>query len=59
MIDLVFDTFNDCLVKDAERTHMGKVKPTELSIVDQDTQLSVIMDTLWSSDAYNRSHNHI
>ena len=44
-IDLVFDSYKECSVKDTERSRRSTMKPIEIRMIAEDTPLSVNMDT--------------
>ena len=48
-IDLVFDSYKECSVKDTERSRRSTMKPIEISMLAEDTPLPVIMYTFWAS----------
>ena len=50
-IDLVFDSYIEGSVKDAERIRRCKSSPIELSDLQKDTPLPVLMERFWSSPA--------
>ena len=47
-IDLVFDSYKEGSVKDTERSRGSTPKPNEISMIAEDTPLSVNMDTFWA-----------
>ena len=49
-VDLVFDTYINGSVKDSDRVHRAKAKPIDLTSIDRDTPLPIVMDTFWSSN---------
>ena len=48
-IDLVFDSYHEGSVKDTERSRRSTVMPIEISMVADNTPLTVNMDTFWVS----------
>ena len=49
IIDLVFDSLKEGSVKDTEKSRGSTVKHIDISMIIEDTPLSVNMDTFWAS----------
>jgi hypothetical protein len=54
-IDLVFDSYEEGTIKDAERERRNKTHPIEVATIDSKTALPVEMDRFWSSNK-NKLH---